>query len=369
MQEDALLVPCGHQYHVDCLLTLVEISTQTLASFPPRCCRQVIPNNAFERYMTRDQRSKFAERQVEHDTPKRVYCANPRCSRFLGARDKRLPVRVYTCTSVACTSGSGSSKNGGGGTRTCARCKSVLDAHTPAARHACAHEPGHRATLRLGSRMGWVRCPACEELIERHGGCAHMTCVCGAQFCFRCRAAWKTCICVDWGDGVGADAHEARLFAPLEEGGDLGARLALWVPPALERDASSFGMGSGPGSGTGSGSGSRRGSGSGSEGGSGSGSKGGGEGSPVSDLRFTRPRSQSCSFATVEALRARESETVDLPATPLAAEGSPKASLAAVSIRSNDGAASCFPFFVDPSLIARGVHAQEIRRRRRATSL
>ena len=93
------------------MLSLVDASIQTLSTFPPRCCKQPIPTDTFERYMSRDQRSKFEERQAEHDTPKRVYCANPRCSRFLGARDKRVPVRFYTCTSPICSRGS---SNGGG---------------------------------------------------------------------------------------------------------------------------------------------------------------------------------------------------------------------------------------------------------------
>ena len=359
MDEDYLLVPCGHQYHVECMLTLVETSMQTLSTFPPRCCRQDIPLQTFERYLPTEQHARFIERQAEHSTPKRVYCANPHCSRFLGARDKNVPVRVLTCPGTTC------------GTRTCARCKSALAAHVTPARHKCAHDEGHRAALRLGGRMGWVRCPGCEELIERRGGCAHMTCVCGAQFCFRCRARWKTCVCVDWGDGVGADAGEARLFAPLEEGGDLGARLALWVPPTLERAAtrSSIGFTSG--------SESRRGSGE-STLVSGSGSGGEGEGSRQIDPRPMRPRSQSYSFIRAETLQAVANEVVGFPTLPAAVEASPKTSPSSISsplatgARTDDEvAAAClgFPFFIDPSVIARGVHAQEIRRRGRAMSL
>ncbi|KAI1798046.1 hypothetical protein LXA43DRAFT_1106373, partial [Ganoderma leucocontextum] len=183
MHDDAILVPCGHQYHIDCLLSLVGTSLQTISSFPPRCCRQNIPQDVFDRYLTGAQRTAIASRQAEHDTPKRVYCSNPRCSHFLGPRDKRIPVRVLTCPSQGC------------GTRTCARCKAQVDPGVPTHKHECSHDSGHRATLRLGSQLGWVRCPTCEELIERHGGCAHMTCVCGAQFCYRCRAVWKTCNC------------------------------------------------------------------------------------------------------------------------------------------------------------------------------
>ncbi|KAH9941201.1 uncharacterized protein BXZ73DRAFT_14921, partial [Epithele typhae] len=174
---------CGHRYHAECLLTLVDTSLQSLTAFPPRCCRQTIPTETFEHHMTSTQRARFAERQSEFDTPKRVYCANPRCSRFLGARDKRVPIRLYTCPSPACASA-----------RTCARCKAAVSS-PPSPSHVCAHDASHRAALALGSRMGWVRCPGCEALVERHGGCAHMTCVCGAQFCYRCRARWKTCQC------------------------------------------------------------------------------------------------------------------------------------------------------------------------------
>ncbi|KAI0746963.1 hypothetical protein C8Q80DRAFT_810551 [Daedaleopsis nitida] len=325
IDDASVAVPCGHHYHAECLLNLVESSLHTLAAFPPRCCRQTIPTDIFAPYMPRSLRTAFAERQAEYDTPKRVYCSNPRCSRFLGARDKHIPIRVLTCPALPC------------GTRTCARCKARVNG--PASRHECSHDPGHRATLQLGSRLGWVRCPTCEELIERHGGCAHMTCVCGAQFCYRCRALWKTCNCVDWGDGVGADDGEARLFAPLEEGGDLGERLALWVPPTLERNGNA-----------------------------GRGSDG------WTDIQpGVRPRSLSFTFAPPYSLASCASAgVVGTPPRPTTTQANLKTSpLAGPSREVHDAndTAHCFPFLVDPQLIARGVHAQESRRRRRAMSL
>ncbi|PIL27662.1 hypothetical protein GSI_10814 [Ganoderma sinense ZZ0214-1] len=341
MYDDAILVPCGHQYHIDCLLSLVETSLQTISSFPPRCCRQNIPQDIFDRYLTPTQRTAFASRQAEHDTPKRVYCSNPRCSHFLGPRDKGIPVRILICPSADC------------GTRTCARCKAHVDPGLPAHKHECSHDPGHRATLRLGSQLGWVRCPACEELIERHGGCAHMTCVCGAQFCYRCRAVWRTCHCVDWGDGVGADAHEARLFEPLEDVGNLDAQLALWTPAALEQN-------------------------------SGANSAGRTEAEAEAEApgvvpRPTRTQTQtrrrrSCTLPPNDALRAFSTGPTPSPrssTSPVATERSKSISPAsrARSMRSQSfqtvsEVGVCFPFFVDPAIIARGVRAQEARRRR-----
>ncbi|KAI0702019.1 hypothetical protein C8T65DRAFT_265390 [Cerioporus squamosus] len=328
IHERAVTAPCGHQYHVDCMLTLVETSLQALSSFPPRCCRQTIPSEVFDRYMSRSLRSAHAERQAEYDCPKRVYCANPRCSHFLGPRDKRIPIRVLKCPASSC------------GTCTCARCKAYVDG--PASRHECTHDPGHRATLRLGSRMGWVRCPTCEELIERHGGCAHMTCVCGTDFCYRCRAVWKTCNCVDWGDGVGADDREARLFAPLEEGGDLRPQLALWIPPVQERD--------------------RGGTDDGRE-----------SWVDVVPTPPPRPRSRSFTHTRPDSLAAYAAFFLDNPRPGQSSliSASPKLSVRASrtqTVLAEDDMAPCFPFLVDPELLARGLQAQEIRRRRRAVS-
>ncbi|RPD78905.1 hypothetical protein L226DRAFT_235366 [Lentinus tigrinus ALCF2SS1-7] len=331
IHERAVAAPCGHQYHVDCMLTLVETSLQALSSFPPRCCRQTIPSEVFDRYLSRSLRSAYTERQAEYDCPKRVYCANPRCSLFLGSRDKRIPVRVLDCPSSSCD------------TRTCARCKTRVDG--PTSRHECTHDPGYRATLQLGSRMGWVRCPACEELIERHGGCAHMTCVCGTEFCYRCRAEWKTCNCVDWGDGIGADDGEARLFAPLEEGGDLRPRLALWIPPILDRDEDAT---------------NRR--------------------ESWVDVVPTpppgprpRPRSRSFVHTRPDSLAAYTAYFLDntRPGRSSQVPASPKVSLLASrppTLHLENDIAPYFPFLVDPELLARGIQAQETRRRRRAVS-
>ncbi len=324
IHEHAVIAPCGHLYHANCMLALIETSLQALASFPPRCCRQTIPFELFDRYLSRSLRSAYKERQSEYDCPKRVYCANPRCSHFLGPRDKRIPVRVLKCPAFLC------------GTCTCARCKASVDG--PPSRHECTHDPGHRATLQLGIRMGWVRCPTCEELIERHGGCAHMTCVCGTDFCYRCRAVWKTCNCVDWGDGVGADDHEARLFAPLEEGGDLGPRLTLWIPPILERGREETDDG---------------------------------RASWVDVVPTPRRRSRSFTHTRPDSLAAYTAFFLDRPRPGQSSHmaASPKVSvLASGPVHAEDDVVPCFPFLVDPQLLARGLQAQEIRRRRRAVS-
>jgi hypothetical protein len=35
-----------------------------------------------------------------------------------------------------------------------------------------------------------VRCPGCGSGVEKKGGCDHMTCRCGHEFCWRCQAPY-----------------------------------------------------------------------------------------------------------------------------------------------------------------------------------
>ncbi|KAL1941713.1 hypothetical protein VTO73DRAFT_6713 [Trametes versicolor] len=183
VRNEATRVPCGHIYHSTCLLTLVEVAMRTPSQFPPRCCRQPIPPILFRYLLDIDQLQAFTRLQVERATHRPLYCANPRCSRFLGERDKHTPVHILTCGDPACL------------TRTCARCKAAVGRDDTADTHVCAYDAGHRAVLQLGTRHGWVRCPGCEQLVERNGGCPHMTCRCGTEFCYACGKRYGDCVC------------------------------------------------------------------------------------------------------------------------------------------------------------------------------
>ncbi|KAI9065616.1 hypothetical protein FKP32DRAFT_1542596, partial [Trametes sanguinea] len=174
---------CKHVYHPDCLISLVSIAICATTQFPPRCCSKIIPSRLFQRYLTPELSQALAARDAERTTPRRVYCANPHCSHFLGPRVKSIPVTIYTCPSSSCS------------TRTCARCRATVPPGSTPQAHVCKHDPAHDAALRLGSRMGWARCPHCEELIERDGGCAQMRCVCGTVFCYNCGAKYDRCVC------------------------------------------------------------------------------------------------------------------------------------------------------------------------------
>lgn len=176
-------VACGHYYDVACLLNRVEAATRDESLFPPSCCHQRILDRSFQRHMSPSLAIAYTEKSSEFGTIRRVYCANPLCSRFLGARSKGPSVDVFVCTSPSCT------------TRTCSRCRSAVHS---IATHRCGHDRSQKQVLALANEKGWTRCPACDQMIELRSGCHQMTCVCTMQFCYLCSAPWKSCSCPRW---------------------------------------------------------------------------------------------------------------------------------------------------------------------------
>ena len=57
-------------------------------------------------------------------------------------------------------------------------------------------------------RDKWQRCPDCRNLVEKSAACDHMTCRCGARFCYNCGAR---------GHGCPLECRRPRVFDPKEE--------------------------------------------------------------------------------------------------------------------------------------------------------
>ena len=101
------------------------------------------------------------------------------CSRFLGSLSEETR-RVYTCPEPGCRK------------RTCGQCRQQ---HSGGRSHTCRTDADAMLILWLSRVSGWARCPGCLQMIELRMGCNHMKCRCGANFCYLCRARWKTCSC------------------------------------------------------------------------------------------------------------------------------------------------------------------------------
>ncbi|KAI6107757.1 hypothetical protein EDD16DRAFT_1694885 [Pisolithus croceorrhizus] len=160
--------------------------------------------HAMKPHFSRDLVTQFQEKSRELGTLNRVYCARQTCSRFLGPLTETLfGVTVYDCSAPNC------------GTRTCASCRGQYDGWM----HTCRRDQGAEHVLNLGHTEGWSRCPGCSQLIELGMGCYHMTCRCRTEFCYLCRARWKTCRCPQWDERRLIAAAEQRVDAQLGGGG------------------------------------------------------------------------------------------------------------------------------------------------------
>ncbi|KAL0776257.1 hypothetical protein CaCOL14_007544 [Colletotrichum acutatum] len=179
-------LPCNHSYCRDCLRTLFQLSLTDESLFPPRCCRQPIPvnDNNIRAFLPSRLLGSFRAKELELSTPDRTYCHRPTCSRFIPKEFTRGD--IGTCP--ACRH------------ETCLMCKGAGHGAQD-----CTQDTQTQALLEVAAANGWQRCFGCRRIVELDHGCNHMTCPCGAQFCYLCGERWKTCHCAQW--------NEERLVA------------------------------------------------------------------------------------------------------------------------------------------------------------
>jgi hypothetical protein len=70
----------------------------------------------------------------------------------------------------------------------CWKCHESLCIKCGASSHSGSCTDNHDVRLdgMVSSKNDWVRCSKCTHVLERISGCDHMTCRCGAEFCFQC---------------------------------------------------------------------------------------------------------------------------------------------------------------------------------------
>jgi hypothetical protein len=193
-----LKVPCGHFYDEKCLVALIQKASKDESMFPPRCCKQTIPQESFLPFLARGIRAEFAKSAAEFSTrPRdRVYCSNPACSEFLTG-SQTSTVRSIQCPQCARS--------------TCSVCRQV------------AHPATLTCKLEINSSIEplveekkWQHCPECHAVIELTQGCYHITCRCTAQFCYVCAATWKECTCPQWDESLLIVEAQRRVDAEME---------------------------------------------------------------------------------------------------------------------------------------------------------
>lgn len=108
----------------------------------------------------------------------RWYCPNSECAKWIPP-SKLHRLRILGAKCPSCNTG------------VCGYCRGMIHG----AGVDCPEDFGLEATLEEAERQGWRRCYKCRTLVELTAGCRHITCKCGAQFCYTCGAKWRTCSC------------------------------------------------------------------------------------------------------------------------------------------------------------------------------
>ncbi|CAG8933306.1 unnamed protein product [Penicillium salamii] len=175
-----LKAPCSHIFCSTCLTIMARNFVTGQSTSPPQCCSQPITGSKMNKVIGVALDKKYKDKLIEFDDTDKTYCANVRCSRYLIYK-RSLWSRLTTRRIFHCECGF----------RTCRKCKSFAHGGD------CLHPVDHVfEETKLAWR--WQDCFKCHRVIERTSGCAHIRCICRAEWCYDCGKKWKTCHC-SWG--------------------------------------------------------------------------------------------------------------------------------------------------------------------------
>jgi hypothetical protein len=139
---------------------------------PFKCCGTTVPNSSTSHFLPAPLLSTYTTLFLELSTPNPKYCSNHRCSLFIPPTSIAGPLAI--CPSCS--------------TRTCALCSQAEHAGV------CRQDFAGQKVLELAGKKGWKSCPNCKAVLERTEGCLHMTCRCGAEWCYSCLGDWRKCL-------------------------------------------------------------------------------------------------------------------------------------------------------------------------------
>lgn len=173
----AVTAGCTHSLCRTCLHELYSLALRDEELIPVRCCEFPLSREAAQKVLNTAQLQKYEARVKELTVcTNRLYCPKKICSAFLGSKNESHEREEKKCPicHTACCSACG------------------LEQHVG----PCKPDAAAEDEVREWAKGKNVRqCEQCRRFIESEGGCNHMTCKCGYQFCFRCGEQWKLGAC------------------------------------------------------------------------------------------------------------------------------------------------------------------------------
>ncbi|KAJ4994320.1 IBR finger domain-containing protein [Stagonosporopsis vannaccii] len=181
--EQLLEAPCQrHWVCTDDVASFFERATENESLYPPKCCGQLFLLGVYEAHIPFEVSWNFqmkAQGEYSVLAKYRVYCANPACSKFISpaaqTKDPSSNTNYAICQDESC------------GRLTCTTCKTLLDG---ASSHNCEQNEDYRKFKQTATEKGFQECPTCASTVELAEACNHITCQCGASFCYVCGENW-----------------------------------------------------------------------------------------------------------------------------------------------------------------------------------
>ncbi|KAF3930232.1 hypothetical protein ABW20_dc0104613 [Dactylellina cionopaga] len=175
---EIVTLDCDHKFCESCLNMMVMTAAQQESTMPPKCCGTKVRPAVIKRILKSDEdKIKFSRKIIEYDTSveKRLFCPRKKCGAFIPYHPRKDQDHPLIGTCQKC------------GTRACRICKGKAHKFT----EDCPEDLGLNAVIGLSKDNGWKRCYRCRAMIELNYGCNHMTCRCGAEFCYICGNPWS----------------------------------------------------------------------------------------------------------------------------------------------------------------------------------
>ncbi|RJE27401.1 IBR domain-containing protein [Aspergillus sclerotialis] len=153
------------------------MSTERL--FPPRCCSREIPSEIIFAALTSKEKKQYISKSKEYTTlpAERWYCPKANCARWIHPKyiiSKNASQKCPYCK-----------------TQICSTCRRFAHNYS-----GCGYNAELAPLLKQARRSRWQRCYHCGEMVESLGGCQHIHCRCGADFCYGCGNQWQSEACV-----------------------------------------------------------------------------------------------------------------------------------------------------------------------------
>lgn len=163
--------PCGCNYCVTCYRQIIRIGLRSQEEFPPKCCKP-FDETAVALSGSPSLVHLFRQMKEEEELPipDRVYCYQGNCAAFIPPDLKgQCPICPY---------------------KTCVDCGEKAHDGLP-----CAEGDALEDVWATMDANKSVNCPDCGRMIQLSEACNHMTCPCGAEFCFLCGVKSRRCGC------------------------------------------------------------------------------------------------------------------------------------------------------------------------------